>query len=290
MTDRIALGTVQFGMAYGIANADGQVPPGEVAQIIATAREGGIDTLDTAILYGSSESVLGTVGTNGFRIVSKLPALPEACDDVADWVRGEARSCLERLRADRLAGLLLHRPADLLGRRGRALYQALAALKDDGLVEKIGYSVQTPEDLDELFERFAPDLVQVPCNVFDRRMQTSGWLGRLAGEGVEVHARSAFLQGLLLLPPGGIPAKFAPWADLFARWHGWCEERKMSRLDAALGHALSVDGIDRVVVGVDSHAQLQEILTSSRKAGRLVANDIQAEAGILINPSQWGTL
>ena len=290
MANRIALGTVQFGMAYGIANADGQVAPGEVAQIIATARTARIDTLDTAILYGSSESVLGAVGTSGFRIVSKLPSLPADCDDVAGWLRGEVRSCLDRLQADRLAGLLLHRPADLLGGRGRDLYQALLALKDDGLVPKIGYSVQTPEDLDDLVARFSPDIVQLPYNVFDRRMQTSGWLDRLAGEGVEVHARSAFLQGLLLLPAGAIPSKFAQWSDLFGRWHGWCADREISPLDAALGHALSIVGIDRVVVGVDSNAQLQEILASSRNAGQLVPNDIQAEAGILINPSQWGTL
>lgn len=289
MTSRIALGTVQFGMAYGIANA-GQVSPNEVAQIIATARAAQIDTLDTAILYGSSEIVLGTVGTSGFRVVSKLPALPVDCTDVDDWVRSEGRGCLERLQSRRLAGLLLHRPADLLGRRGAYLYQALLALKDDGLVEKIGYSVQTPEDLGGLFERFSPDIVQLPFNVFDRRMQTSGWIDRLKVAGVEVHARSAFLQGLLLLSTGAIPPKFTAWSNLFARWHTWCADYEISLLDGALGHVLSIDGIDRVVVGVDSNTQLQEILTSSRKAGQLVPNDIQAEAGMLINPSQWGAL
>lgn len=289
MTDRIALGTVQFGMAYGIANSFGQVQAHEVTNILSTARAAGIDTLDTAALYGASETVLGTAGAKSFRIVSKLPAVPEDCQNLEDWVRDQVMGCLRRLRTAKLYGLLLHRPGDLQCRYGDKLYNALVGLKVDNFVSKIGYSIYASDELDALFVSFPPDIVQAPFNVFDRRLRSSGWLERMSKSNVEVHVRSAFLQGLLLCSRGAVPRKFAPWADLFERWHAWCANNGVSQLDAALGHALSATGVDRVVVGVDSTAQLEQILASGRRISPPVPEEIQGH-GALINPSLWGTL
>ena len=84
---RIALGTAQFGMDYGIANTKGQVTRSEVKEIIQLAESRGIDTIDTAIVYGESEACLGDAGVQGFKVITKLPPLPESCTDVGGWVQ-----------------------------------------------------------------------------------------------------------------------------------------------------------------------------------------------------------
>ena len=111
---KLALGTVQFGLNYGIANLAGQVGLTEAQAILSHARKCGLDTLDTAVNYGDSEQRLGEIGVTDWQVISKLPALPEQCDDVATSVRNQVQASLERLRNTKLQGLLLHRPEQLL--------------------------------------------------------------------------------------------------------------------------------------------------------------------------------
>ena len=289
MSSRIALGTAQFGAAYGIANASGQISLEAAREIIAVARAAGVDTLDTAALYGASETILGEIGVADFLVVTKVPELPDGCENVGAWARAAATASLRRLNAANLHGLLLHRPSDLLGANGAALFAALLALKSEGLVAKIGYSVYSPEELGALVKSFRPDLVQAPYNVFDRRLETSGWLSRLEDIGTEVHTRSAFLQGLLLFPRGRWPEKFRPWRGLLESWQDWCEVRGLTPMQAALAHARRL-GVDRVVVGIDNAPQLQEIMQASRGLGVDVPADIQSSDEALINPSRWSAL
>ena len=286
MTSRLALGTVQFGLPYGIANQDGQVTRADAAAILAAARAGGLDTLDTAIAYGDSESCLGAAGIAGWRIVSKLPTLPDDCPDVAAWVAAHIEASLGRLRVDRLYGLLLHNPRQLLGAHGGALAAALRAVRAAGQVGRIGVSIYAPEDLAAIYSVLPPDLVQAPLNLINRRLVDSGWLQRLADDGVEVHTRSSFLQGLLLMPQ--VPAFFAPWQSLWARWQAWLAEHPGQAAAACLAYPLSLPQVARVVVGVDNPVQLSELLAS---LCNLPSTDELPDLGSsdekLINPSNW---
>lgn len=288
MASKLALGTVQFGMPYGIANVTGQVGPAEVADILRLAQGAGIDTLDTAIGYGQSEAVLGAVGVANWKIVTKLPALPDV--NIADWVAREIAGSLGRLKVERLEAVMLHRCADLLGPHGNALYRALSDLKDQGLAAKIGYSVYSPGDIDSLFAAFPPDIIQAPLNVFDQRLIKSGWLHRLAAAGVEVHCRSAFLQGLLLMRSDQRPAKFAPWAAQFDRWDRWHARRAAGALGEALAFALDQPLVDRIVLGVDSLSQFQQILLAAELERDPGAPDFASDDDRLLTPSQWATL
>ena len=288
MASKLALGTVQFGMPYGIANVTGQVGPAEVADILRLAQDAGIDTLDTAIGYGQSEAVLGSVGVADWKIVTKLPALADG--NVADWVAREIAGSLGRLKVDRLEAVMLHRCADLLGPNGDALFRALTELKDQGLTSKIGYSVYSPGDIDSLFAAYPPDIIQAPLNVFDQRLIKSGWLDRLAAAGVEVHCRSAFLQGLLLMRADQRPAKFAPWAGQFARWDRWHAQGSAGALGMALAFVLDQPLVDRIVLGVDSPSQLQQILVAADCERDPGAPDFASDDETLLTPSQWATL
>jgi aryl-alcohol dehydrogenase-like predicted oxidoreductase len=277
--ERLALGTVQFGQDYGVANRTGRVAKQDVAAILERARQAGIDMLDTGAEYGVAESVLGEVGVAEWRVVTKLPAGDPDPADPVGWVMGHTAESLKRLGIERLHGLLVHRPHHL-DRVGAGLIAA----REAGLTDRIGASVYSPGDLDEWWTTDL-DLVQAPCNALDRRLSATGWLDRLAGSGVEVHSRSAFLQGLLLMDDR--PEPFQPWSEVLGRWDEWATESGAGRLGAALGAVLADERIDRVVVGVDSLDHLEEILGAVEHPLPSPPEHLAAEDLDLIDPSRW---
>jgi hypothetical protein len=287
MSCRLALGTAQFGLQYGVANRSGQLSRAAARAILQQAAEAGIVTLDTAIAYGESEARLGESGVGGWQVVSKLPPAPAGCADVAGWVRGAVHGSLQRLGVSRLHGLLLHEPRELLAAHGSALQGALLALKEAGLVSRIGVSVYGPEELAALWPRMQVDIVQAPFNVIDRRLQESGWLTRLHDAGAEIHVRSVFLQGLLLMPSASRPAAFARWQRLWDQWQSWLTGQQLTALQACLGFALGRCEIDRVIVGVDSVTQLQEIVAAAQTPAVTPPESLRSDDPELLNPSRW---
>ncbi len=290
--NRLALGTVQFGMTYGLANAQGQVSPDQVEAMLDEANAAGINTLDTAIAYGEAEELLGRMGVSAFRLISKVPPLREHVDAVDDWVVAHVEASLERLRVPRLGGLMLHAPDDLLGPHGTELARGMQRARDAGLADRIGLSVYSPEQLTALIDRLPLEILQIPANVFDRRFAETGWLDRLTAHGVEVHARSAFLQGLLLMPMERVPSKFAPFFPLIKRWHAWLNDEGAgaSPVQVCLGHVASYTGIARIVVGADSLSQLQDIIAATAMSPLRAPASLTSPATSLINPAQWNTL
>lgn len=287
---RLALGTVQFGLPYGIANQAGQITRATAKTMLQFAAAKGIDTLDTAIAYGESESCLGEAGNQGFKLVTKLPAVPDGHSDINGWVREQIIASLSRLGVHAVHGLLLHRPDQLLRAGGKVLFQALQDLKEAGLVQKIGVSIYAPSELDVLIPRYRFDLVQAPFNLVDRRLHTSGWLQRLKDDGVEIHTRSAFLQGLLLMPRLAIPSKFDLWKDLWDKWHNWLACHSVSAVQACLTYPLSFPEVDRVVVGADSVSQLEQIIGAAHGVAPDDLPDLRCDDENLINPAHWPQL
>ena len=288
--NRLALGTAQFGLSYGIANRSGQVTRLEAKTMLQLAAANGIETLDTAIAYGDSEACLGEAGTQGFKLVTKLPVVPEDCEDVNTWVRQQIRASLSRLGVKSIYGLLLHRSEQLLGTNGAALYQVLRELRDSGQVQKLGVSIYSPCELDALALQYPIDLVQAPFNLIDRRLQRTGWLQRLKDCGVEVHTRSVFLQGLLLTSKADVPAKFTPWNTLWHQWQSWTSDMEVTPIQACLAFPLSIPEIDRVVVGADSVSQLAQILSAANSLSIGEFPGLECEDENLINPSKWSIL
>ena len=288
--NRLALGAAQFGLNYGVANQAGQVPRGEVKTILEVASGCGIDTIDTAIAYGDSEACLGEVGTHRFKLVTKLPVVPHGCADIGAWVQQQVTASLSRLGVDAVYGLLLHRSEQLLGPSGSTLYKGLLSLKDSGHVQKVGVSIYSPNELEVLSPKYHFDLVQAPFNLIDRRLRSTGWMQRLKDGGVEIHTRSTFLQGLLLMTQADIPTKFMPWNPLFCKWHQWLAGHEISAVQACLMFPLSFEEIDRVVVGVDNQSQLAQIVNAATSQCVSEPPDLQCGDEDLINPVRWGKL
>jgi len=285
---KIALGSAQFGLSYGIANIGGKVGLTEALNIRDVALANNIDTLDTAVAYGNSEDALGSIGVDDFRVVTKLPSIPENIPDIHGWVHAEIKASLKRLKKKSLYGLLMHDPRSLFGKNAHEIVGALEALKETGIVRKIGVSVYNPADLEGISRIMSLDLVQAPLNVVDRRLITSGWLEKLSNSDVEVHTRSSFLQGLLLLSRDKIPKKLERWSALWDFWH--CEhiKRDLNPVKECLSFVMSFSQVDRVIVGVETASQLQEIITLVNSTN--ISTDwspMACDDEDLINPSNW---
>ena len=251
---RLGIGTVQFGQAYGVSNRHGQVPPEEVRAILSRAARAGIGLLDTAANYGEAEQVLSQMETGGFRMVSKTISVRQGVKAVV----ARARQSVKNL--GRVDLLLVHAANDLLGPRGAELWQALNELKAEGIVGGIGISTYVTDDPAGLAERFRPDAMQVPFSLLDQRLLRSGSLARLKELGVEVHARSLFLQGLLFMeiPPEKLNYA-APMLDTMRRR---IAAAGVTPLAAALGFVLSRPEVDVAVIGMATLKQLEEILAT----------------------------
>ncbi|HET7086084.1 MAG TPA: aldo/keto reductase [Rhizomicrobium sp.] len=251
---RLGIGTVQFGQAYGISNRRGQVPPEDVRAILARAARAGIGVLDTAANYGEAENVLSQLDIQSFRIVTKTIGIGQGVDKVVARARQSVR------KLGRVDLLLVHSASDLLGPDGAALWRALNTLKADGAVGGIGISAYVAEDPAGLAERFRPDAMQVPLSLLDQRLLRDGSLARLKELGVEVHARSLFLQGLLFMDHP--PEKLAHAGPMLHAVKGLVAAAETTLLDAALAFVLSRPEVDCAVFGITALRQLEEIVTA----------------------------
>ena len=251
---RIAIGTAQFGMDYGIANSRGRVAKKAVFKMLEEALREGINCLDTASAYGASETVIGEFLASAgkdLRVTAKLPSL-ERADALS--AEAELAATLERLGRDKVYGYLAHRSGDILSSEG--LWREMRKMVGDGLVEKIGASVYRTDELDALIGGGIDlDIVQLPYNVFDRRFKP--YFGALKEKGVEIHVRSVFLQGLFFLGMDKIERDFPAAGDAVALLRDISARRGIPVNALCLCFALLEPGIDKVVVGMDSIEQLR---------------------------------
>lgn len=151
-------------------------------------------------------------------------------------------------------------------------------------------SVYAPDELERLFAEMRFDVVQAPLSILDRRLSDSGWAQRLQQQGVELHVRSIFLQGLLLMPIAQRPAKFGRWQALWTKWERWLAETGLTPLEACVRYALSVADVDKVVVGIDSASQLREILAVAGGSLTDLPDWPQTIDVDLLNPARWNQL
>ncbi len=289
---KLALGTVQFGTDYGINSVAGQVKKKEVKRILSYAYSQGLDLLDTAPAYGNSEKVLGNSNIKNFKIVTKTRSFNNSKIDQTSLkiIQNDFSRSLKNLKRDSVYGILVHNANDLLRPGSEILFNKLNDLKRAKKIKKIGVSVYDHIQLQSILENFEIDLVQLPFNILDRRLIDNGLLTTLQGKGVEVHARSVFLQGLLLMSDQNRPDKFKRWSILWKIWRDWLNDNQITALEATVRHVISMPEISKVLVGVDTKDQLKEIVTASSGAlpdipPEMFTNDVD-----LLNPSNWGGL
>lgn len=287
--NKLGLGTVQWGLRYGLANQNGITPPETVRGILSEARSYRITILDTASLYGESEAILGANSLEGLKVVTKTPrfATPVITDEQALNLTHTFSLSLQRLSATKVYGLLIHHADDLLVPGGENLVAAMMALKEAGVVEKIGVSVYHSDQIDAVLRIIKPDLVQLPISVLDQRLLLNGQLERMKNMGIEIHARSVFLQGLLLMPLNRIPPYFDPIQPLLARWRAAAEGQGLTPVQAALSFVRDIPYVDTVLVGVENLEQFRSCCVDFSAPGKFDASGLACDDPMYINPALW---
>ena len=286
--NKLSLGSAQFGLDYGIANQSGKTKFKEVKKILKLAKKSKIDLIDTAISYGDSEKVIGDIGETDFKFISKLPIIPKNCLDIYSWVQKNVRNSLKQLSTNSLYGLLVHNSNDLLGPSSKELINALNNIKFDGLVKKIGISIYDPSECEKILYLNKFDIVQAPLNIIDRRLVDSGLLSKLHSQNIEIHTRSVFLQGLLLMSREEIPKNLNRWSKIWDKWSSELKRNKLDAIEACLLYPLSIPEINHVIIGVNNASQLNDIIIKSKSQrpqadlSFMISND-----QMLINPTNW---
>jgi len=290
---KLGLGTVQFGLNYGISNATGQIPPSEANRIINCALDAGIDLLDTAPVYGDSEQVLGTLLPKNCRakLITKTPQFrsPTITENDVDALVKSALESLRKLGVRSIYGLMTHWVDDLFAVGGTRLFEAMLDLKARGLVEKLGVSVYSFDQIQRVLERFDIDLIQLPLNVLDQRLLTSGALTALKRKGIEIHSRSAFLQGLLLMDTARLTPYFDDIRSELIRYQHWLRSNQLTPTEGALAFIRTVSEIDYVMIGVTSVTELKELLLAwdKQSPAELDFSSFACTQEHIVNPMMW---
>jgi aryl-alcohol dehydrogenase-like predicted oxidoreductase len=257
---KLALGTVQFGCDYGISNLQGQVCPQEISNILDLATEVGITTLDTASAYGESEKALGQSKlAQQFNIVSKIPALKEK--ESKQKIDEYLNNSLIQLNVEQLDAVLFHHVNNLINSTmASERFNALTEQKKLGKTKRIGISVYNPEQLEYCCQHFKIDIVQLPLNALDQRFIQSNWLNKLTDKSIEIHARSAFLQGLLLMKNDQLDPYFNPYLKQLKKFSECAQYFNISPLALALAIGCQQPAVTKIVVGCCNVKQLQQII------------------------------
>tara|TARA_B110000259_G_scaffold188479_1_gene247952 strand:- start:13383 stop:14261 length:879 start_codon:yes stop_codon:yes gene_type:complete len=288
-SSKLIIGGAQIGLNYGVSNTKGQLNTCEIESIVNIANSNDINFIDTASAYGNSEKVIGKYLKSDWKIITKLSDIlsKNNKDTIFNNTKNSFFSSLQKLHRKNIYGLLLHSTDELKGSGGHEIWSALLELKNEGFVDKIGYSIYDPEELDDLYMDYEADIIQAPLSIFDQRLKDSGWLERLNKNAVEIHIRSIFLQGLLLMKPEDRPKNFLKWGKIWKEWDNWLVKNKITSIEACIYFALSQKNVDKIVVGINSSNELQEILNITARNKNKILFPQGCMDKNLINPINW---
>lgn len=291
---RVSLGTAQFGLDYGATNRTGRVTPAEVHRILTCAADNGVGWLDTARQYGTAEDVLGEAlatlfgGNSPFRITTKTARLSDAASDadMKQRVVAGVDESLRALRLDHINVLLFHDANDLLGRRRESAYAAAAELQRSGKVGRIGVSVYNPAQAKAVLQRTPLEVLQIPLSILDQRFEP--YLAELSDRGIDLQARSVFLQGLLVTNDQQPFERFSKVRAMRRELEARVPAE--SRASRALGYVGGLAGVKQVVLGVTSRSELEELFAALSDPTDYSSTDWGPFAladDLVLNPSTW---
>ena len=284
--EKIILGTAQFGFDYGINNKNGKPSDIELENILLTALKNNIFFLDTAEVYGDAHKRIGKFhlkySSKKFNIITKFNELKFS----GNFISHISKNLCE-LNVNYLYAYLFHNLKDL--KKHSKNIDQLIKLKDEGSIYKLGVSLYTNDEIEQVLNWFDfIDLIQIPFNIFDNINHKGIIISKIKENGIEVHTRSAFLQGLFFsdkLPNNLISLK--PYIDILNKLSS---KYSMTNAEIALNYCLNQPNIDKVLVGIDTKIQLMENLNGLKYLSLDIIdeiNSIYVKNTKLLNPVNW---
>ena len=285
ITNKIVIGTAQFGMPYGIANQNGQVHEDEIAAILDLARESGIDTLDTAKTYGTSEEAIGKYlkkhSEHSWKICTKI-------SDGNNSLLHQFQDSIEKLSVCPTA-LLAHSAKLYVD---ETFHKELQSVKEKHSIRKTGVSLYTENEIKLVLKSdFKPDIIQLPLNILDTRLYHHDILHQLAEEGIEIYVRSAFLQGLFYLPAPELKNRFSDVVPHLKKLKSIAADSGYTLTELSLLWLVSLEEVSKVIIGVDKASHLEvHLQTLEKKIDARVfeeALSVHYDNETVLNPSLW---
>lgn len=279
------LGTVQFGLNYGINNSNGKPDQNEINRILDLAKSANILQLDTAISYGDSLTSLAQYpNIKKFSVSSKYSLEKKSDFGPLEQVQ----HTLSTISKDSLYIYYFHHFPDI---HDKDLFKSFIQLKNKGLIENIGVSIYDNSELREAIKITEIDFIQLPYNIFDSCSEKIDLMRHAKSNNKTLIGRSSFLQGLFFKDPSSLPASLESLINPLERLHAIAKSTKISVTHLALGYSLSQDLLDFSLIGVDTREQLeQNLLTVSKTLSSSIIdelNSIEIENRSLLNPSNW---
>ena len=282
----LVVGTANFGQSYGVKN-NKQLDRDEINKILGYASMARLTHLDSASQYGKSESIISDFTQYKFNVITKLAS--ENFLDLHQAIN-KLNSSIDNLKPHIIESILLHDVENLFSENADLIYKNLCKLKSLGLTKHIGISVYSPEQLLKIIENYDFDVAQIPINVIDRRLLQSETIKKIKNNSIKIHARSIFLQGLLLMSHDDLPQNFNKWKEIFFQFDDWCKDNSISKLEACVQFVKKHDFVSKIVVGVDSYENLVDIdRTYNLESFNAISipSSISSNDENLVNPTFW---
>ena len=256
--NKLMIGTAQFGLPYGIANNNKQVDKIEVDRILNLAFKEGINGIDTAASYGTSENIIGRYlkehNYQNWYIVTKLNGSISQLYDQLSY-------SIDKLSTKPNA-VLAHSAADYIDSK---FYDLFLKLRTTFNIDQIGVSVYTKKQIECILERQIPDIIQCPLNILDTRLFRCGIFSRLKEENVSIHIRSVFLQGMFYLSDKIINTNFPDVFPTINKLRIIAQNNELTLAELSLLWVCSLEQIDKVILGVNTMSQLKSHINTLKK-------------------------
>jgi aryl-alcohol dehydrogenase-like predicted oxidoreductase len=264
---RLALGTAQFGLNYGVSNSSGIIKFDEIKKIINFAKKNNVNFIDTAPAYGNSQKKLGKNNLKKFNIISKLPKLPKNIkkNKISIWIESKLKSSQKELNIKKFYSILLHHPDDLLSKNGQVIFNKLIELKKKNFFLKIGVSIYTTTQLIKILKKFKLDIVNFPFSVGNTKFLDRKLIYFIKRKKLEIHIRSIFMQGLLLIKnKNEIPKKFNN-SKFLENWHVFLKKNKIQPLEGCIQFVKLRKEFNVVTIGIENLKQFKQIIKIFKK-------------------------
>jgi len=287
MVNKIIVGSANFNQKYGVKK--NFIKKNEIKKLFNLAAKNKIKVIDTSPLYKESEKIIGQINNNRFKVISKIPKKPKNIKkkEIVDWLKKSAINSLANLKIKKFECLLLQDANSLLSKNGKEIYKGMRSIKKSEITSKIGISIYDFKTLGQIIKRFKFDLVQTPLNIFDQRLIETGWLNKLKKRKIEVHVRSIFLQGILLLGRDQLPKKIKKFDRDWMKWENWLKLKNLKALQACSLFIFNQNKLDGVVIGFNNQNQLNQILKIQKMKNFVSEFDLNIKNNKLKDPRKW---
>ena len=291
LLNKLAIGTVQFGVKYGINEK--KIPAKDIKKILTCLNSISSKIIDTSPLYGISEKILGNYSPkkNNFQYVTKIPKInsKKILDKQIYEIKQIFFNSLKNLKKKSIYGLLIHSTNDIFKPGGDKLIDLLISLKNNKLVKKIGISVYSKKEISYSLKKFTPDIIQLPLNLVDQRMIKNKYLYKLKRKKIEIHARSLFLQGILTSKRNFFPFKNKMAKKKIIEIKENILKQNITFVNACIYFGLQQKELDKLIIGFSSYEDFIEVIRSFNNSYKKFtwSKKFQINNEKILNPSNW---